>query len=471
MVGGDMRIRMVTPLAEKLLGVLPGDMGRLIGDLNLHVAVPELERLISETMRDLRVSEVEVKDREGNWFMFRINPYRTVENHITGAVVSFIDINDVKLSQLKALDAKRYAEHIVETVREPLMVLDPDLRIVSVNRSFSEVFHLPLKEAEGKLIYELEERQWDIPELRLLLEQVIQSKSSFNDFEIELMLPGIGRRIMLLNCRQVFQEVGERSFILLALEDITERRKMESELHSHMKNIENRLEEKTKEVIEAEVMSAAGKVAIMLGHDLRGPLQAVKSNLYLLRKSPEKAEERLKAIDDAADRMAAMVEELRTKIRDTPLVVQAVDLADLAGLCLKETPVPKGVKTQLVVGAGLDSVMLDPSKVRRVLDNLVRNALEAMPEGGNLAISAERVGSEAVIKVSDTGVGVPEEAMRRLFKPFNTTKSGGLGLGLAYCKMAAEAHGGSITAESKVGEGTTFTVTLPLHLGAQPENP
>jgi two-component system CheB/CheR fusion protein len=471
MVGGDMRIRMVTPLAEKLLGVLPGDMGRLIGDLNLHVAVPELERLISETMTNLRVSEVEVKDRKGNWFMLRINPYRTVENHIDGAVVSFIDTTDMKKSQLEALDAKRYAENIVETVREPLMVLDPDLRIVSVNRSFSEVFHLPPKEAEGKLIYELEDRQWDIPELRLLLEQIIQSKSSFNDFEIERMFLGIGRRIMLLNCRQVFQEVGERSFILLALEDITERRNMEKELHSHMENIENRLEEKTKELIEAEVMSAAGKVAIMLGHDLRGPIQAIKGNLYLLRKSPEKAEERLKAIDDAADRMVAMVEELRTKIRDTPLAVQAVDLADLAGLCLKETPVPKGVKTQLVVGAGLNSVMLDPLKMRRVLDNLVRNAVEAMPEGGNLAISAERVGSEAVIKVSDTGVGIPEEAMRRLFKPFYTTKSGGLGLGLAYCKTAVEAQGGSITAESKVGEGTTFTVTLPLHPKAQPKNP
>ena len=471
MVGGDMRIRMVTPLAEKLLGVLPGDMGRLIGDLNLRVAVPELERLISETMRDLRVSEVEVKDREGNWFMLRINPYRTVENHITGAVVSFIDINDVKLSQLKALDAQLYVENLVETLRNPLMVLDSDLRVVSTNKSFYKMFKLPLTEVTNKLVYELDDHQWDIPELRLLLEQVLPKKSSFEGFEVDHVFPSIGRRVLLLNGKQVFQEVIGKSLILLEFEDITERRQIETQLKDYTKNIENLLEEKTKEMIEAEVMSAAGKVAVMLGHDLRGPVQAIKSNLYLLRKSPEKAEERLKAIDDAADRMVAMVEELRTKIRDTPLAVQAVDLADLAGLCLKETPVPPDVKTQLVVGAGLDSAMLDPSKMRRVLDNLVRNAMEAMPEGGNLAISAERMGSEAVIKVSDTGVGIPEEAMRRLFKPFNTTKNGGLGLGLAYCKMAVEAHGGSITAESKVGEGTTFTVTLPLHPKAQPKNP
>jgi two-component system CheB/CheR fusion protein len=445
-------------------------MGRLIGDLNLHVAVPELERLISETMTNLRVSEVEVKDREGNWFMLRINPYRTVENHITGAVVSFIDINDVKLSQLKALDAQLYVENLVETLRNPLVVLDSDLRIISTNRSFYQTFKLPLTEVTNKLVYELDDHQWDIPELRLLLEQVLPNKSSFEDFEVDHVFPSICRRILLLNGRQVFQEVIGKSLILLEFEDITERRQIE-QLKDYTENVENRLEEKTKELIEAEAMSAAGKVAAMIGHDLRSPIQAIKSNLYLLRKSPEKAEERLKAIDDAADRMVAMVEELRAKIRDTPLAVQAVDLADLAGLCLKETPVPPDVKTQLVVGAGLDSVTLDPSKMRRVLDNLVRNAVEAMPEGGSLAISAERVGSEAVIKVSDTGVGMPEEAMRRLFRPFNTTKSGGLGLGLAYCRMAVEAHGGSITAESKVGEGTTFTVTLPLHLGAQPENP
>jgi signal transduction histidine kinase len=101
--------------------------------------------------------------------------------------------------------------------------------------------------------------------------------------------------------------------------------------------------------------------------------------------------------------------------------------------------------------------------VRRVLDNLVVNALEAMPEGGNLAVSAEMVGSEAIIKVSDTGVGIPEAELPKLFKAFHTMKPKGLGLGLAFCRRAVEAHGGSITVESKVGEGTTFTVTLPLH--------
>jgi len=112
-------------------------------------------------------------------------------------------------------------------------------------------------------------------------------------------------------------------------------------------------------------------------------------------------------------------------------------------------------------GEGLEKVAVDPAKVRRVLDNLIRNALEAMPDGGVLNIEAERRGDDVIIKVSDTGAGIKDEDLPKLFKPFHTTKPKGIGLGLAYCKRTVEAHGGTITIESKEGEGATFTVTLP----------
>ena len=136
-------------------------------------------------------------------------------------------------------------------------------------------------------------------------------------------------------------------------------------------------------------------------------------------------------------------------------------LGDLIGRCLREASVPPGVKTHLVVGVGLESVTLDPLSMRRVLDNLVRNAVEAMPGGGDLSVSAEAAGGEVVLRVSDTGVGVPEEMRASLFKAFNTSKVGGLALGLAYVKRAVGAHGGVVTVESRVGLGSTFTVKLP----------
>jgi len=370
-------------------------------------------------------------------------------------------IERVKMEERLRESEENYKD-LAESISNVFFAMDKDLRYTYWNKASEKLTGVSAKNAIGKSLTEVfpDVKGSKVEQFYLNVLKTKQHQTLINTYrlgEIDFVFE--------------IDAYPTKDGLSVFTKDVTERVNMEKELRGYVENVENRLEEKTKELIEAEAMSAAGKVAAMIGHDLRSPIQAIKSNLYLLRKSPEKAEERLKAIDDAADRMVAMVEELRTKIRDTPVAVQAVDLADLAGLCLKETPVPPDVKTQLVVGAGLDSVTLDPLKMRRVLDNLVRNAVEAMPEGGNLAISAERVGSEAVIKVSDTGVGIPEEAMRRLFKPFYTTKSGGLGLGLAYCKMAVEAHGGSITAESKVGEGTTFTVTLSLHPRAQPKNP
>jgi len=137
-------------------------------------------------------------------------------------------------------------------------------------------------------------------------------------------------------------------------------------------------------------------------------------------------------------------------------------LAALIRTTTGEAAIPEHVEVRLQLGAGLEAVTMDPTRVHRVLDNLITNAVEAMHESGNLTVTAEKENNRIVIKVSDTGVGIPDEVMANLFKPFQTTKKGGLGLGLAYCKRAVEDHGGTITVESKVGEGTTFTISLPL---------
>ena len=105
--------------------------------------------------------------------------------------------------------------------------------------------------------------------------------------------------------------------------------------------------------------------------------------------------------------------------------------------------------------------MLDPGKIRRVLDNLVSNAVDAMPRGGGLWVTAERAGDEAVVRVRDSGEGIPDAVMENMFKPFNTSKAGGTGLGLPFCRMAVRAHGGRIDVETELGAGTTFTVSLP----------
>ncbi|KCZ73199.1 PAS domain S-box [Candidatus Methanoperedens nitroreducens] len=156
----------------------------------------------------------------------RILPYRTVENVIDGVVISFIDITETKRAELSEQDTRIYAQSIVDTVREALLILDKDLRVISANRSFYLLFKVSPEETENRLIYDIGNRQWDIPKLRELLEGIIPKNTEFNDFEIEHEFPHIGRRTMMLNARR-FSQAGGKDKILLAIEDITERERDE----------------------------------------------------------------------------------------------------------------------------------------------------------------------------------------------------------------------------------------------------
>src|SRR5215210_9576768 len=126
-------------------------------------------------------------------------------------------------------DIEAYAQDIVDTVREPLLMLDPDLRVRSANRAFYETFHVSAEETENQLIYQLGNGQWDIPDLRTLLEDVIPTSSVFNDYELEHTFPRIGRRVMLLNGRKL-RAGSHAELLVLAMEDVTERRRSEAEL-------------------------------------------------------------------------------------------------------------------------------------------------------------------------------------------------------------------------------------------------
>ena len=136
------------------------------------------------------------------------------------------------------------------------------------------------------------------------------------------------------------------------------------------------------------------------------------------------------------------------------------NLAALIATAVDESTAPPLVEKKVEAGEGLDSVMIDPNLLRRVLDNLIKNGVEAMPNGGKLTVSSQRKDDLIEICVTDTGTGISGEVATRLFEPFYTTKSNGTGLGLPFCKRAMEAHGGELTFESEPGTGTTFKATL-----------
>ena len=225
----DLCIRSFTPLAQSVLRLIPTDVGRPLWDINHALTITNLESQIREVISTLKSTEQEVQDRDGHWYDLRLRPYRTLDNKIDGAMVILIDIDALKRSMEQLERSRNYVRAIVETVREPLIVLDSNLRVSTANRSFYHTFKATAAETEQQLIFDLGNGQWNIPELRRLLLEVLPTDSELQDFEVEYNFEQIGTKTMLLNARKMTQAEGGDN-ILLAIEDITERKIAEAAL-------------------------------------------------------------------------------------------------------------------------------------------------------------------------------------------------------------------------------------------------
>ncbi|HEU5190777.1 MAG TPA: chemotaxis protein CheB, partial [Methylomirabilota bacterium] len=270
LVGADLRIRRMTSVSERILHLAPGDVGRPIGDIRLGTEFPDLEGLLRDVIETLTPQEREVTARDGRWYSVRVRPYRTVDNKIDGAVASFVDINALKQS----IDEARA---IVETVREPLVVLDDDLEVVTANRAFFETFRVRADETERRSLFELGDGQWNIPQLRTALGAVLAEGRVLEDFEVRHDFERIGPRTMLLNARRMPMAVDRPALVLLAIADISERARIEYERA-------NLLTREQGVRVEAEAASLAkDKFMAILSHELRTPLNAMLGWARILR--------------------------------------------------------------------------------------------------------------------------------------------------------------------------------------------
>jgi two-component system, chemotaxis family, CheB/CheR fusion protein len=468
-------IRRFTPSATKLLSLIPLDLGRPVEHISSKFIDVNLVTVADSVLKNLAAIEREVQSSDGSWYMMRCLPYRTLNNVIDGVVFTFSDVTRLKRSEESMQAARNYAESIVETIREPLLVLDPGLFVVSANRAFYQTFQVSPQDTENRHVYELGNRQWDIPRLRELLEDILPHNTKFDDFEVDFEFPIIGPRTMLLNARRISNLSDPTQLILLAIEDFTER-KQAAELFKSEERLRQKTLELEQQLIASGRLVSLGEITASMAHEFNNPLGIIMGFAQDLLSETDPASPQYKSlaiIDEETKRCEKIIGSLLEYTRPTSAQLRATDVASLVKKSidlLANRLYKQRIEPVTEIEEHLPQVDADPQQLEQVLVNLYLNAIDAMPKGGTLTVRAARASKSpendtaggVIISVTDTGFGIEPENLSKIFHPFFTAKKKtGLGLGLSICQRIVGNHDGKIDVESQLDKGTTFKIYLP----------
>lgn len=350
----------------------------------------------------------------------------------------------------KLEEERDFAEAIVETVREPLVVLDEKLRVITANRSFYKIFHVKKNETEHKLIYRLGNGQWDNAQLRHLLEKILPDKTFFEDFEIEHEFPIIGKRVVLLNARKVVQKNNNQPMILLAIEDITEKKHIEQQ--------------------KDDFISIAS-------HELKNPVTSMKAYTQVLQRHPlitndKKASLMLEKMDLQMNRLTELVASFMNvyKMRTGKLRLKKehFQLEELIAEVVGNFQYTISSHIVELTSDTKVSVYADKARIYQVLVNLISNAIKYSPGEDKVIVSQAKDVDKVIVSVKDFGMGIPKEEQHRIYERFFRAKGKkegsipGLGLGLFISTEIVKQHGGELWMKSLEGKGSTFYFTLPI---------
>src|SRR3954470_23344926 len=391
---------------------------------------------------------------------------------LVGAVLIFRDITERRHGERLLESARSYAESIVATVRGPLLVLDRELHVRTANHSFYETFAVTPPEVIGRFIYDLGDGQWNILALRTLLDDIVPTNSCFEDF-----FEQIGPKTMLLNARR-FPPGGEYELLLLAIEDITERKRLERErgqLHRAAEEARARAEANEAKLAEAD--RRKDEFLTILSHELRNPLSSIRMAAHTLQRpgTEENREWSLGVITHQVGALNRLIEDLldvsRISKGKVHLRKEALDLAVVIGHAADSVAMFVREREHELTRSLPRGPMLvdgDATRLEQVFVNLLTNAAKYTPKGGRISLTAAAEGGDYIVRVRDTGEGIAADMFPRLFEMFTQVETsthrsrGGLGIGLSLVKDLVELHGGNVTATSEgLGMGSEFVVRLP----------
>jgi two-component system CheB/CheR fusion protein len=475
-IGGDRRIRRFTPKAEKFFNLIPGDVGRPIRDINSNFDL-NLDALVSEVVGTLVPQEKEILGHSGRWLRVSVRPYKTIDNRIDGAVIVLVDIHDLK-QRLDVSDvALNYSMSVADTVQLPFVVLDHDLHLMSANVSFFEYFKISPQTVGSSFFDILGVRSDRFTGLLAALNESLTSKIESKKFEVNFESPNLGSRKLQISAKKIQWIGSESEAILVALEDITERKQIEKELGQLL------IREREARA-EAEKGNRAKDLFLAtLSHELRTPLTAILSWAQMLRMGKmdsEKSKRGVEIIEKSAKLQQQLISDLldvsRAIMGKLPLDLQDIDPTSAINYALdaiRPLAEERSIQLKTALAPVTGVVSADKVRLQQIFWNLLTNAIKFSEKGSAIEIRLEAINVESKdcirIKIVDMGKGIPLDFLPSIFDRFSQVDStstrlhGGLGLGLAIVRNLAELHGGTVQAESEgLGKGATFTVTLPL---------
>jgi signal transduction histidine kinase len=454
-VGRSCTVARFNRAAAETLGVAPADIGRPACDLKALTGVSSIDLMCRQAMADGVPSrhELRIGDR---WFLLRIAGHSGTAAQVVGAVLTFTNITAFRASVGQAIYEREYTKTILNTVIEPLVVLDDLLLIQTANRAFYDWFGVLRERTQGVALDDLGDDQWKASGLWSSLKATLAGSGEFQTIELARDFPGAGRRVVMLEARRLVRD--GKCLLLLSFRDLTEHKKAEAAL----REIDRRKDE----------------FLAILAHELRNPLAPIRQASAVAKAASATDEQKRwshEVIDRQVQHMALLLDDLLDISRVTrgtlELRPQVTDLASIIAMAT-ETARPlieaKRHALRIEIEDGPARFVADPLRLAQVLSNLLNNAAKYTDPHGEIRVRATCSAETVSFIVADNGIGIPPDSLQEVFAMFSQVKSaqdrseGGLGIGLALAKGLTQLHQGRLEVHSEgMGRGSEFVVRLP----------
>ncbi|MFN3581251.1 MAG: CheR family methyltransferase, partial [Pseudomonas sp.] len=468
-VDRGMRIKWFTPRATEIFSMLPVDAGRSLLDITHRLEYADLANDAAQVFETLHLVEREVVSTDGRWYIARLLPYRTSEDHIEGAVLTFIDISGRRAAEQELQLGEERMRLVAESTADyAIIVQDTQGVITSWNRGAELIFGYSKQEAIGQpchLIFTPEDRAAGVPE-----EELRQALEKGRGEDERWHMRKDGSRFYCSGVVNPLQDGHLRGFVKIA-QDLTERQRRDDLQSQELMETQNAIQLKD-------------EFFAVMSHELKHPLNLIQLNAELLGRLPltqrtPAVAKAVKTINEAVSSQAQIIDDLLdvSRVRTGKLKLERgkVDLGQIVREVIRVISADESARQLLVKIEDAPGCPLmldaDSTRVEQIVWNLLNNAIKFTPVEGQIQITATRAGDMAQIEVADSGDGIAPEYLDKVFDLFGQAETqhvrmhrDGLGIGLSLVRQLAEAHGGEVQVRSEgIGQGSVFTVWLPLY--------